>query len=66
MKTKTKTFDCVEMMHEGARRVQAKLEGMTVEQETEYWRKRGQEFRKLQALLRRQMKQAKPSRASSR
>lgn len=34
---KTKTFDAVEMMHEGGRRVMAETAGMTVEQEVAYW-----------------------------
>lgn len=40
MKTKTKNFDCVEMMHGGALRIHEETRGMTVEEELIYWRKR--------------------------
>jgi hypothetical protein len=40
MNTKTKTFDCVEMMHEGALRIYEETKGMSVEEELAYWRKR--------------------------
>ncbi len=43
MKTKTKTFDCVEMMHEGALRIYEATKGMTLEEELAYWRRRRQE-----------------------
>ena len=53
MKTKPKAFDCVRMKHEGARRVQETIKGMTVEEELAYWRKRHEEMvRKKQELLR--------------
>ena len=45
---KTKKFDCVEMMHRGAELVCQRTEGMTIEQEAEYWRQRGDELRKQQ------------------
>lgn len=49
---KTKTFDCVEMKRHGAEMVRAKLEGMTLEQELEFWQQRMEELlarqRKLQ------------------
>ena len=37
---KTKTFDCVEMMHRGALRIYEETKGMTVEEELAYWRER--------------------------
>ena len=40
MKTKTKTFDCVEMMHRGALHIYEETKGMTIEEELAYWRKR--------------------------
>ena len=43
-----KTFDCVEMMHEGQAEVRRKLAGMTPEEQREYWRKRTEELRTLQ------------------
>ncbi len=35
-----KNFDCVDMKHEGAVKVQAKLAGMSREQQLDYWRVR--------------------------
>ena len=35
-----KSFDCVDMKHRGAEKVQAKLTGMSREQQLEYWRAR--------------------------
>ena len=50
---KTKTFDCVAMKRRGAEMVRAKLEGMTLDQELEFWQQRTEELlarkRKLQA-----------------
>ena len=46
MKTKKK-FDCVEMMHKGAERVRRQVEGMSPEQEVEYWRQKTEELRKM-------------------
>jgi hypothetical protein len=40
MKTKTKTFDCVEMMHQGALRIYEETKGMSVQEELAHWRKR--------------------------
>ena len=40
MKTATKTFDCVEMMHRGALRIYEETKGMTVQEELAYWRER--------------------------
>lgn len=40
MTTKTKTFDCVEMMHRGALRIHEALKGKTQEEQLAYWRER--------------------------
>jgi len=50
--TTKKTFDCVEMMHEGQADVQRKLAGTTPEEQREYWRKRTEELRGLQRQVR--------------
>ena len=47
MRTRKK-FDCVEMMHKGAERVRRKVQGMSPEEEVEYWRQRTEELRKMQ------------------
>ena len=41
-----KTFDCVEMKHLGAEKVQSKLATMTLDEQVEYWEQRGKELRK--------------------
>jgi len=43
MKTKTKTFDAVAMMHEGALRIYEETKGMTVDEELAYWQRRHQD-----------------------
>jgi len=40
MKTKTRAFDCVEMMHRGALRIYEETKGMSLEEELTYWRQR--------------------------
>lgn len=37
---KTKTFDCVEMMHREAARIYEETKGMSVQEELAYWRQR--------------------------
>ncbi len=50
-----KTFDCVEMKHRGAEKVQAKLATMTVDEQVAYWERRGKELNKFKAsVLKRQ------------
>lgn len=44
-----KTFDCVEMKHRGAERVQPKLAKMTLDEQVAYWERRGEELRKRKA-----------------
>lgn len=53
MKT-NKTFDCVEMMHEGQAEVRKKLAGMTPKEQQEYWHERTKELRTLQQEIKRQ------------
>ncbi len=43
-----KKFDCVEMKHKGAEIVQARLAGMTREEQLAYWERRGKELLALQ------------------
>jgi len=45
-------FDCVEMMHQGQAAVRQRLEGKTLEEKLEYWRRRTQELREYQDKLR--------------
>ncbi|MHB0999510.1 MAG: hypothetical protein ACYC27_09710 [Armatimonadota bacterium] len=47
-----KTFDCVEMKHKGAEKVQAMLSAMTLDEQVAYWERRGKELRKRQAAIR--------------
>ena len=46
--TSSKDFDCVEMKHRGAERVLTETEGMTPEQELEYWREATESLRQAQ------------------
>jgi hypothetical protein len=40
VKTKTRTFDCVAMMHCGALWMYEETKGMSVQEEVAYWRQR--------------------------
>jgi len=51
MTTRTKTFDCVEMKRRGARKIYEQTKGMSVEEETAYWRERSEEFRREQEVI---------------
>lgn len=54
MKTKViKGFDCVEMMHHAGEIIRKRTEGMTLDEEIQYWRRRNKEFLKEHAKLRR-------------
>ena len=53
-----KTFDCVEMQHRGAEHVRKLTEGMTLEEELEFWRRRTAEMRKRQAEARARLQAA--------
>ena len=44
---KKTTFDCVEMMHQGAESVRRQIEGMTMEEELAYWRRQTDALREL-------------------
>ncbi len=48
MKTKTKTFDCIEMKRRGAEHVRRLTSGMTPEEELEFWHRETEELRKQQ------------------
>lgn len=41
-----KKFDCVEMKHRGAEKVCEAIQGMTLDEEVAYWRKRTKEARR--------------------
>ncbi len=45
---KTKTFDCVEMKRRAAERIYQETKDLTLEQKTEYWQRRSEEFRREQ------------------
>ncbi len=44
MKEMKKSFDCVEMMHEGGLRIHEELKGKSREEQLAYWRQRNEEF----------------------
>ncbi len=48
---KTKTFDCVDMKHRGARIIQEQLKGKSKEQQLQYWQKGTEELKRLQQHL---------------
>jgi hypothetical protein len=58
MTKKKKTFDCVEMMHEGQAEVAKKLAGMSPEEQRKYWHTRTEELRDLQRQIRQQSRPA--------
>lgn len=49
---KTKKFDCVEMKHLGAEKVQENTAGMTREEEIRFWKERSQHLRQHQEAMR--------------
>lgn len=51
---KAKTFDCVEMMHRGAKNIRKQTKGMTKEQELAFWRERSKSFRQHQKAAQQQ------------
>ena len=55
---KKKSFDCVEMMHQGAALVLKELEGKSLEDQIVYWRKGTETLLKRQAQLRKKRIQA--------
>ena len=48
---KAKTFDCVDMKREGAERVMKQLEGKSLQEQLEYWKKGTEDLKKLQNKL---------------
>lgn len=51
---KTKTFDCVDMKHQGAELVRKVIENASVQEELHYWRKGTKELRRLQEEIKKQ------------
>ena len=51
MKTKTKTFDCVEMKRRGSQQIYEAIKDMTVEQKVAYWREQSRHFREEQKRI---------------
>ena len=49
--TNDKPFDCVEMKHQAAQKVQARLNGMSREEKVQYFHERTQALRELQHQL---------------
>ena len=49
MKTKAKTFDCVEMKRRGQEQVRKLIAGMSPEEELEFWRRETEAARREQA-----------------
>ncbi|MCG3199207.1 MAG: hypothetical protein HUU16_09005 [Candidatus Omnitrophica bacterium] len=48
---KDKVFDCVEMMHEGQRRLKERLEPLSEQERLEFWRRRNEEAKREQEEL---------------
>ena len=48
---KKTTFNCVEMMHQGAEYVRRQVAGMTLEEEAEYWRRQNEDLKRRQQEL---------------
>ena len=48
---KTKKFDCVEMKHLGAEKVQEQIAGMTRKEEIRFWKERSQHLRQHQESI---------------
>jgi len=55
---KAKTFDAVEMKRRGQEALLAKLEGLTAEEELEFWRQKNAELREWQRQLQAQRQEA--------
>jgi len=52
--TNKETFDCVEMKHQAAEKVQARLKTMTPDEQQAYWDRLTREFQETQASRRRE------------
>ena len=59
-----KTFDCVEMMHEDAARLQRKLAGMSEAERAAYWKQQNAALRAEIRAAKRAAQPAKTRRAS--
>ena len=57
MKTKNKKFDCVEMMHNGAKEMQKKISKLTDDEKLIYWKKCYDEINQKQIILREKFKE---------
>jgi hypothetical protein len=55
---KSKRFNCVEMMHEGAARVQKITENMTLEEELAFWAERTRELERRVEVAKRKQAQS--------
>jgi len=58
MRKKKKGFDCVEMQHRGAEHVRKLTEGMTPEEELEFWRRGTEELKREVAEAKAHLKEA--------
>jgi hypothetical protein len=63
---KRKTFDCVELQHRGGERVQAKIAGMTREEELAFWAERTEALRQRLLAIRAERERQSQTPASSR
>ena len=59
LRKQRKAFDCVEMKHQAQEQIRKDLEGKTLEEQIEYWRKGTQALLKRQAQLRKKEFQAR-------
>ena len=55
---KTKKFDCVQMKHLGAEKVQAQISVMTREEEIRFWKERSQHLRRYQEAIKKEQKKS--------
>ena len=58
MRKRKKAFDCVEMQHRGAEHVRKLTEGMTPEEELEFWRRGTENLRREVAEAKARLKKA--------
>jgi len=58
MRKKKKGFDCVEMQHRGSEHVRKLTEGMTPEEELEFWRRGTEELKREVAEAKAHLKEA--------
>mgnify|MGYP001086793398 CR=1 FL=1 len=53
-----KTFDCIELQHQGGARIRAVTKDMTAEEQIAYWKTRTEKLRQLQREVRGKRKSA--------